>query len=393
MSTEIIITAIIMGALIFLIGIAVGILNAQESLNSKSSDAEGDLLLSLERVLRGDIDSAFELLASRARGRDAPPTLYFALAALLRRKGFTERSAQIHRILATREGLSRELALRARIGLAADYLNLGRVEDAEKLIKELPRKIRKQEGLLILRQRAALEAGDLEEALEATELQARNDDKQGAIAMSQIYSRIGEEAYENGQFSAAIRAFRKALRRDPTSIRARQGLVRVHLSSGKASKARKHLYRILEQNPSTAPIVLPQLFSAMGYDAHRYSKLLNELMEDEEAAIWAALEQADLLYEENDIAGTFKMLRELLENFPNSFEVHDAFLNFLVETNQEDEAIRHLDLLLGFCAQEIKQFRCERCGYFSNHAFLECPNCLVYGRASYLGTNLSRELE
>ena len=70
--------------LLVLIGMGIGLLAATRRAKPTYTETETDLLLTLERVLRGDEAAAFEMLASRTETPDAAPALYLALAALLR---------------------------------------------------------------------------------------------------------------------------------------------------------------------------------------------------------------------------------------------------------------------------------------------------------------------
>lgn len=365
-------------------GMAVGVVT-RSAIHKRHERAQSDnILQALERVLRGEPREAFELLRREASEPEASPALFFALAAVLRRLEMTERSAQIHRSLLARRKMTRPDKIRAQLGLAVDYLHLGQAKQAEDLIKQLPRAVRKHPNLLTVRRSTAMAAKDWKEALESTALMVRHgkDDKE---ALAEVYARMGDEALVEGDTRRAQRSFKRALKRSKENLRARKGLSDLFLRSGKRKQARKQLQRVVEANPALAAHLLPVIrrTSVSRTDEERYIKFLRKLAQNEEAALWVGLEEAELLFASHNNEACRALLEKLLERYPRAVEVHELYFNFLLQNSLDSDALRHLDTYLDLTLTEIKRYRCGHCGYIDSKVFLSCPNCATFGAVSY----------
>lgn len=379
--------AIIAGAGGLATGATLAWVQVKRRFSRHSVEGREQLLNAVERALRGEPREVFDLLKRHTEDPDAPPALYFAMAAALRRLDMTERSSQIHRSLLARK-LSRTDRIRAQLGLAVDTLELGRPSLAEDILRELPRSVRKHPSLLAVRRKTAIEAGDWKEALESTSLMVRNGAGHNKSEIADVYARMGDSALANDDPKLASKSYRKALRRDESNLRARHGLAEVYRIEGRTSRARKHLTRILEENVALAPMLLPAIRATLGVsnsrDHEKYFKLLETLAKDERAALWIGLEQAELLLGGGKTKRAKELLLELLAAHPRSFEVHEAYLNFLIETQEDDEVLKHVTRFLEVASTEILRFRCGNCGFLSEHTFFDCPRCNRFGRLTYV---------
>ena len=345
-----------------------------------------ELLNALERALRGEATEAFNLLEREAKRAAASPAHYFALAAALRRLGMTERSLALHRGILARGKLSRAEKIRAQLGLAVDYLQLGRAEVAAELIRGLPRKVRRHPKLLAVRKKTALEAHNWKEALESASLMVRGGAR-GKGELAEVYARQGMEELEQGEMRAAMRAFKRALRRDDRNPRARFGLAEGYRLEGRGARARKHLVRLLKERPALTPMLLPAVRLSFELDEakerERFVRFLRRFEEVPGARLWVALEEAELLFGAGDIEACRHLLEGLLLDYPHAFEVHEAYLNLLIDAHQDDDALRHIATFLDVAAAQDRRFKCTHCGHLSAKAFLICPKCKRFGTGIY----------
>lgn len=380
------IAAVLAGSSCLVVGAAAGVAGVRYRAVRQARSHSEELLNALERALRGEPREAFEVLRREADRPDAPPALYFALAAALRRLDMTERSAQVHRALLARGRIRKAERVRAQLGLAVDYLQLGRPSLAEDLLKQLPRSVRKHPNLLAVRRKTALEAHDWKEALESTSLMVRRGAQQKS-EIADVYARMGQDALANDDKRQALRAFRRALRRDPDNLRARLGLAEFYQRDGKVARARKHLIRSVEQHPALAPMMLRTIRRTLDMelvrDRQRYVRLLEQLAMDESATMWIGLERAEVFLEAGRAERAETLLKELLERYPDSFEVHRTWIDFLADTHREDESLRHAQKLLELAERQIPRYRCANCGYLAALPFLDCPRCNRFGQAVY----------
>jgi len=338
-----------------------------------------DVLTALERVVRGDTGGALELLQSSAQRADAPPELYLAMASLLRAMGHVERSAQLHLAVTQRPRLSAVLATRASIGLAADYLSLGKSRAAEELLARLPRKVRRQEALVALRRNAAIRAGDWKEALSASGLLARS---RGAEAASEVYSHMAHAALARGEADEATGHFKRALRKESNNLHAREGLARIYIAGGKLFRARRLIAAGLEQCPDAAPRLLPLMRMALTR-RDRYRTWLDELADKGVASPWVDLELAEIAYNEDDVEAALAILTDLVGLYPASIDVHEAYLNILIATADDHTVFAEVDRFMALAGALVRRFACDHCGADSPATFVKCPACGQTGTVRY----------
>ncbi len=364
-------------------GVAVGAAVGWRSARKARVDLGAEeVLTALERVVRQDYGGALRVLESATVTVDAPPELYLAMASLLRSMGHAERSAQLHRALTQRPDLDKVLATRAVIGLAGDFLTLGRSQEAEELLGQLPRKIRRQDALLALRRNAAIRAGDWKEALSAGGLLAKRTNDNGD-GVSEIYGRMASAALARGDDSQAVRDFKRALSASKANVHASEGLARIYVSQQKFSRARSLLERALEHNGDIAPRLLP-LLRASSPNRQRYQRYLEKLAERGAASPWVELEQAELAYEAEDFDEAADILTELSQRFPRSLDVREAYLNLLIAIADERTIFAEVDRFVAVVKDELTRFRCRSCGYTAPHTFVACPRCDAQGSVQYV---------
>ena len=339
----------------------------------------GEVLLALERVARRDFDGAFRVLEDATYSADAPPEIYLALASVLRGMGHVERSAQLHRALTLRPSLEKVMETRAVIGLAGDYLTLGRSEEAEALLGKLPSNVRRQNALLALRRNAALRARDWKEALAAGGLLARS---KGGDGVSEIYGRMAEDALSRGDESEATRNFKRALSESKTNVHASEGLARIYLESEKFRRARQLIEGALEVNGNVAPRLLPLMRVAVR-SRDKYRDFLIDLIEAGNASPWAELELAEVAYSEEDFDEAGEILSELVERFPRSLDVREAYLNLLTAIADERTIFTEMDRFVALSKEELLRFRCGGCDHTTAFTFVTCPQCGSHGTVQY----------
>lgn len=340
-----------------------------------------DVLTALERVLRGDKAGAFDVLDSASKDPQAPAEVYLAMASLLRTLGHPDRSVHVHRAVLLRDDLDKALKTRAAIGLASDYLALGRSDMAETMIKELPRSLRKQDALLALQRTAAIRAGDWKEALSAGGTLARRT-RDGGAGVSAIYSRMAISAIGDGDDKQAIANFKRALSSDRTNVHATEGLARLYLGADKRVRARRLLERAVEEVPDAAPRLLPLLRVAMR-NRSRYRDHLEKLVEKNVASPWVDLELAELAYADDEIDVAHEILADLVALYPRSIDVREAYLNLLIAVADERTIFAEMDRFMALAGEEVRRFRCGACGHASAVSFTSCPSCSAHGSVHY----------
>lgn len=340
------------------------------------------LSMALEQVVDGDFQAAFKTVSEAVSETDAPASVYFALAAFLRARGQVDRSAHVLRTILVRSDLLPSLKANATVSLAADLTHLGRLEEANQLIESLPKKLRRDAEARALKQEAARQRGQWQEALGMGRTRA----KRGEIDATSELAEIAEEAAQEGDWDAAVKGFHDVLKADEHSVRAHCGLGRILNQQGKSARARKHFAAAIQTNPALAPSLLPLIrdtFGSNGSGDKRFLELLDDLDEPVELQLWLELERVDDLYRREDLDDCRQLLERILADHPKSLEAHEAYINLLMELELNKELHEHVSRFVDVAAEEMRRFSCHECGFLSARPFLRCPRCSLVGTALY----------
>ncbi len=338
------------------------------------------LSMALEQVVDGDFQEAFKTVSEAVSETDAPASVYFALAAFLRARGQVDRSAHVLRTILVRSDLLPSLKANATVSLAADLTQLGKLDEANQLIESLPKKLRKDAEARALKQEAARQRGQWQEALGMGRTRA----KRGEIDPTNELAEIAEEAAQEGDWDAAVKGFHDVLKADERSVRAHCGLGRILNQQGKSGRARKHFVSAIQANPALAPSLLPLIRDTFGSGADkRFAELLDDLSEPAELQLWLDLERVDELYRREEVDQCRELLERVLADHPKSLEAHEAYINLLMELELNKELHEHISRFVDVAAEEMRRFSCQDCGFLGSKPFLRCPRCSLVGTALY----------
>ncbi len=105
--------------------------------SSAAASVPVEYLKGINLLLEERPDAAIDAFTDVARIAPEAVDLHFALGALFRRRGETDRAIRVHRNLMERGGLGDEERDRARFALGEDYLKAGLIDRAEAAFNEL----------------------------------------------------------------------------------------------------------------------------------------------------------------------------------------------------------------------------------------------------------------
>ncbi len=276
----------------------------------ESKDKRPAYIVALGALADGDEDTAFRELMNAVRQDSSNADAYLRLGELFLKRGDAARAHQLHRELAVRGSLPRELMARVQRALAKDLLALGKVdkaaqaaEEAARLDETIPGAL---ETLLEIRERLDDTEGAFRVKREIAKRAASGRGAAGA-ELSAYRARQGWELLERGDAKGAERLLREAQRLDPENRPARWvwGLLQEH--QGSYSEA-----------------------------IEAWEGLLRD-RSDEAASIFRGLERVHFL------DGSFSRMEQTYEKFLRQFPDHaDAcfgLARFLRRKGQLDDAI------------------------------------------------------
>lgn len=355
----------------------------------------------LNFLLNEQPDKAIDAFIEVARLDPETTELHFALGALFRRRGETERAIRVHQNLATRPDLPDPEREHALYELGQDYLRAGLLDRAEESLRRLmsgPYEASAKRVLLELYEvekewRKAIDA--------AREIQALNR-QDYSVQIAQFCCELAQESLQRKEPEAAVEWLEQALRENPKNVRARMLLGDVAMAAGDARGALRHWLSIETQDASFLPLV-----------ADRVVKAYRELGEAGQAIEWLrgllktglAAELLDTAYraelELNGAEAAVAVMREQLRRQPSLlaltryFDAQAAQASQTAEVAiagggeaaatdapvataagqeqaQEVAAIRDL---LQLRTRNLARYTCRECGFRARLFYWQCPGC------------------
>lgn len=343
-----------------------------------------DYFVGLNYLLNEQPDRAIETFVAALEVNSDTIETHIALGNLFRSRGEADRAVKIHQNLLARPALTPAQSSLVQVELSRDFLNLGLLDRAEKLLENLIH----DGGDDSQRQQAKLLLVDLLER--EKEWQAALDVAQpGLIRQHENIQRaaahwlceLAERDLDSASPSLARKKLRQALNIDSSCVRATLLLARMEHGTGHYKAELKLLKRIPAQDPGCAALILEPL-----RDAYR-------LLDDEEG-LEKALKQMN---EQVPMTATVVMLTDSVQRRAG----HLAATELIQEQMERAPSLRGLDYLLHLYQQDATaeeqrflgplshhtralldarpRFRCGRCGFSGTELHWQCPSCRQWG--------------
>lgn len=333
-----------------------------------------DYLQGLNYLVNEQPDRAVEaFLRAVEVDRDTVET-QFALGALFRRRGETDRAIRMHQNLMTRAELDPVHREQATYALAQDYLRAGLYDRAEKLLLSLSEAGTYRISALRDLCRVYEVEHDWEKAIEVHRVLAKVGNPAQPLAIAHYWCELAAIAMADSDFPTASRhlaAARAEQRRFP-----RGALLRADLSvaTGEPDLALPLLKRVASHHPNLAGEVLPRLVKALkaaGREAELAPTLKELARESREVA--DALAYAAIVADTLETPGLLDLARDYVSREPTVTELVQALLP--PGTHPDDAVLTRLCKALRRQALRSPRFQCVECGFSSTGHFWQCPGC------------------
>lgn len=349
----------------------------------------------LNFLLNEQPDQAIDAFIEVARLDPETTELHFALGALFRRRGETERAIRVHQNLATRPDLPESEREHALYELGQDFLRAGLLDRAEESLRRLM-----SGPYAASAKRVLLELYEVEKewskAIDAArELQAL-EQKDYRVQIAQFCCELAQDALQKKRPEEAVDWLRRAREENPANVRAPILLGDVAAAAGDVPGALKHWLGIETQDAAYLPLV-----------ADRVVKAYATLGEQGKAVEWLrgllkgnlAPELLDTAYrtelEVNGPVAATALMRDQLRRQPTLlaltkyFEAQAAANQALQAAganggdpaeaaapadvqSQETTAIRDL---LQLRTRNLARYTCRECGFRARLFYWQCPGC------------------
>jgi lipopolysaccharide biosynthesis regulator YciM len=343
------------------------------SRKQKTEDASRAYLAGVRYVLSDEPDAAFAELSRAARMNTATYDTYFALAALMRRKGELAWAIRLAQNMLLKPSLPPLVRRRAQLELALDYRRSGMQDRAratfERLLADAP-----DDAEALLAYRRLLEEGrDWPLAVQAQERLLAVEGK-GADVLAHLLSELAATRLPADASSARALADRAASLA-PGSAHPRVEQARSALALGDRDAAQAALREALEREPELAPVVGPLLLDT-GLSAEAAAAwFAAQAGQKEGAAGPFTLARATALVQGGQPDQAVETLQGLLQREPGFLEARRALGELLLAGGPVESVRDAYREVLRSLGEPVLAFVCQACqAKFPAFSF-RCPGC------------------
>lgn len=303
-------------------------------------DADAALRGALLAVLDRELDEAERLIVAAARLDSTGVEPYLALARLYRMRGEIGRAIQVHQNLLLRKDLSPEQTVDVLADLAADFQRGGFLQRAIASYDEVLAHVPKHKQALRALVSLLADVRDYPRAIEMSKRLAKLAPDGTFASEAELLVQSATAAHAEGRSDDARKALKRALRRDPTAVRAWIALGEIEAERGRTKAALSAWSKVPTLDRKAGAQVYPRLEASYAAadrarDFEGYlEKLIDERPDDVEARLALARARAARGASEEAIA----QLRGALERDPDHIETRTTLGRILLAENRDGEA-------------------------------------------------------
>lgn len=354
---------------------------ARQDLRNKSlkrgADIPSDYFKGLNLLLNEQPDKAIEVFIKVLEVDTETVETHLMLGNLFRRRGEIERATRIHQNLIARPKLDRYQRSQALFELAQDYLKAGLLDRAENLLLEYAEVERDPEPALRQLLYVYQQEKEWNQAIATAKRLARASGESTDEMIAHFLCEQAEEEIDQGHSDNASVLLKKALAKDPSSVRA--NILHGHIAreSGDCIKAIRYWKRIESQDRRYLPEVLEPLSECFKETNNQadWLELLNTALEKDHAIpIMLKLAEEIELHQGTAVAREF--VSEELRRQPSlhglSRMIH---LSALQASGQSKSDLETLQTMIDRVLTSRMSYLCEHCGFRGTAMHWQCPGC------------------
>ncbi|HET6984085.1 MAG TPA: tetratricopeptide repeat protein [Myxococcaceae bacterium] len=353
----------------------VAVLGLLAALSRKRSteDASRAYLAGVRYVLSDEPDAAIAELSRAAQLNTGTTETYFALAALMRRKGELAWAIRLGQNMLLKPQLHPDVRRRARLELALDYRRAGMQDRSRETFEALVADTPVQPEALVAFRRLLEESRDWARAVEIQELvvkeQGTGDDVLAHLLSEQSLATMGSDP-------AAARALaERATVLVPDGAHGLLALARARLASGDREGARAAARQAVTREPETAAQGVGAALDA-GEPPEESARWLGEMEEPlGERALPVSLIRAEALARAGRSQDAVGVLQAAVSRTPRSVEARRALGELLLATGQLDSVRDQYREVLRRLGDPLLAFRCGSCRARFRTFDFRCPGC------------------
>lgn len=343
-----------------------------------------DYFVGLNYLLNEQPDRAIETFVQALEVNSDTIETHITLGNLFRSRGEADRAVKIHQNLLARPSLSPEQSDQVQLELSRDFLHLGLLDRAERLLQNLVRDAaddtlrRSAKRLLVdLLERES----EWQQALDVALPQLVRQDEDIRRSAAHWLCELAQQDLRSASPSLARKRLRHALSTDECCVRANWLLAEIERDSGNYKAEIRLLRRIPDQDRDFTPIILEPLRDAYLKleDNKALEQCLRQLIEAT-PHISAVIMLAQVLERRAGTSVATEFVSEQLSTAPSLRGVDYLMDLYLFDTDPAQlERIALLKQHTGKLLEARPRFRCHRCGFAGVQLHWQCPRCRSWG--------------
>jgi lipopolysaccharide biosynthesis regulator YciM len=353
----------------------VAVLGLLAALSRKRSteDASRAYLAGVRYVLSDEPDAAIAELSRAAQLNTGTTETYFALAALMRRKGELAWAIRLGQNMLLKPQLHPDVRRRARMELALDYRRAGMQDRARETFEALIADAPVQPEALVAFRRFLEESHDWARAVEIQEL-VLQDSGSGDDVLAHLLAQQSLAALPSDPGAARSLAER-ATSLLPDGAHGLLALGRARLAAGDRQGAQDAARQAVAREPETAAEGFA-LATEAGALPEACAQWLGELEEPlGERALPVSLTRAEALVRAGRPEEAAGVLQAAVARTPRSVEARRALGELLLATGPLDSVRDQYREVLRRLGDPLLAFRCESCRARFRTFDFRCPGC------------------
>jgi lipopolysaccharide biosynthesis regulator YciM len=341
------------------------------------ADIPSDYFKGLNLLLNEQPDKAIEVFIKVLEVDTETVETHLMLGNLFRRRGEIERATRIHQNLIARPKLDRYQRSQALFELAQDYLKAGLLDRAENLLLEYAEVEKDPEPALRQLLYVYQQEKEWDQAIAAAKRLARASGENVDEMIAHFLCEEAEEEMANGNSDQALALLKKALAKDPASVRANILCGHIARNAGDCKKAIRYWKKIESQDRRYLPEVLDHLSECFKETDNQdgWLELLNNTLE-KDRAIPVMLKLAEEIESQQGTPAARDFVIEELRQQPSlrglSRMIH---LSAMQSTGQAKSDLEILQAMIERVLKSRKTYLCEHCGFRGTAMHWQCPGC------------------
>jgi lipopolysaccharide assembly protein B len=350
----------------------VGLLAAL-SRKRNTEDASRAYLAGVRYVLSDEPDAAIAELSRAAQLNTGTTETYFALAALMRRKGELAWAIRLGQNMLLKPQLQPAVRRRARLELALDYRRAGMQDRSRETFEALLADPPVSSEALVSFRRLLEETRAWDRAVEVQEQLVRGEGT-GNDVLAHLLAESAQDVAARDP-SQALRLAERAAALAPDGAHGQLALARARLAAGDGAGARAAAQEAVVREPETASTG-DQLARESGATADESADWLGQLEHSlAERALPVSLVRADALRDAGRRADAVAVLRAAVARTPRSVEARRALGELLLAEDQVESMRAEYREVLRRLGDPPLAFSCRSCRARFRAFDFRCPGC------------------